>query len=217
MKTDVQIKDLVIEELAFLPTIDEKRILPTVKDGIVTLHGEVDYYFKKMAVENAVKRIKWVKGIFNEIKVVYAPNFKKSDSDIRKAIKNVFEWSQTIPCNKIDYDVIDGWVTLKGELPWEFMKDDATKSIENLLGVRGITNNIMIKPTIEPFQIEDKIIRAFNRYADLDAKHIKVLVEGHNVKLQGKVHSMLEKDEALMAAYYAPGVFKVEDELEIAY
>ena len=122
-----------------------------------------------------------------------------------------------MPSKKINTEVKDGFVFLSGELPWAYQKINAAKAVENLMGVRGITNNIMIKPTVEPFQLKDKIHKAFERSADLDSKKIKVLVEGNNVKLEGNVHSLFEKDEAHMEAYFAPGVHKVENELEIAY
>ncbi len=217
MKTDVQIKDLVLEELAFQPTIDETKIDVTVKNGFVTLSGELDNYYKKLAAESAVKRIYGVKGIQDKIKVMYPSAFKRSDTDIKKAVNNAFEWSQTIPSKKIKTEVKDGFVFLTGELPWAYQKVTATKAVENLMGVRGINNNIIIKPTVKAFQIKDKIHKAFERSADLDSKKIKVLVEGNNVKLEGKVHSLFEKDEALMEAYFAPGVHNVENELEIAY
>lgn len=217
MKTDVQIKDLVLEELAFQPTIDETKIDVSVKNGFVTLSGELDNYYKKLAAENAVKKVYGVQGIHDNIKVMYPSKFKRTDSEIKKAVTNAFEWSQTIPSKKIKTEIKDGFVFLTGELPWAYQKLDATKAIENLMGVRGITNNIMIKPTVEPFQIKDKINRAFERSADIDSKNIKVFVEGNKVKLEGKVHSLFEKDEALMESYFAPGVHKVENELEIAY
>ena len=217
MKTDVQINDLIREELAFQPTIDETKIDVSVKNGFVTLSGQLDNYYKKLATESAVKRVYGVQGIHDNIKVMYPSSFKKSDTDVKKAVTNAFEWSQTIPSKKIKAEVKDGFVFLTGELPWAYQKVDATKAVENLMGVRGIANNIMIKPTVEPFQIKDKIHRAFERSADLDSKKIKVLVDGNNVKLEGKVHSLFEKDEAHMEAYFAPGVYKVENELEIAY
>ena len=170
MRSDLSIKEDVLDELAWQPNIDETEIGVTVKNGVVTLNGIVDNYTKKRAVENAVKNVTGVKAVAEEIKVQYLVNDKQTDADIAKAAIN---------------------------------------------GVHGVSDSITLKRAVKPVEIKEKIKRAFERMADVEAKNIIVEVEGHTVKLIGKVHSILEKDEARKTAYYAPGVYEVKNELEV--
>ncbi|MGB8706269.1 MAG: BON domain-containing protein [Gillisia sp.] len=215
MKTDVEIRNDVLDELAWQPTIDETEIGVIVKDGIVTLTGTVDSYAKKLAAENAVKSVKGVKAVAEDIEVKYGTSFKRSDADIAKAVISALEWNSSVPEEKVRIKVDDGWVYLTGEVQWAYQKDSAKRAVENLLGVRGVSNSITLKQATEPFQIKERIKKALERSADLEANNILVSVDGHKVKLRGKVHSLTEKDEARKAAYYAPGVYEVDNELEV--
>ena len=215
MKTDVEIRNDVLDELAWQPTIDETEIGVIVKDGIVTLTGTVDSYAKKLAAENAVKSVKGVKAVAEDIEVKYGTSFKRSDADIAKAVISALEWNSSVPEEKVRIKVDDGWVYLTGEVQWAYQKDSAKRAVENLLGVRGVSNSITLKQAAEPFQIKERIKKALERSADLEANNILVSVDGHKVKLRGKVHSLTEKDEARKAAYYAPGVYEVDNELEV--
>lgn len=217
MKTDVEIKDDVLDELAWQPNIDETEIGVVVKDGIVTLTGTVDSYSKKLAAEKAVKSVKGVKAVAEDIEVKYVSSFKKNDTDIAKAAITALEWNSSVPHEKVFVKVDDGWVNLTGEVQWAYQKDAARSAVEKLLGVRGVNNLISIKQAVEPYQIKEKIKKALQRSAEIEAQNINVIVDGHNVKLRGKVHSLIEKDEARKAAYYAPGVYQVDNELEVVY
>lgn len=217
MKTDARIKEDVLAELVWQPNIDETQIGVTVDNGIVTLNGVVNDYSKKMAAEKAAKNVSGVKAVAEDIEVKYGDNYKKTDKEIAKAVVSAMEWNSSVPENKISTKVENGWVYLSGEVPWEYQKNAAKRSVENLLGVNYVMNNITIKQAIKPTDIKKRITKAFERSADIDAKNITVSAEGHTVKLRGKVHSLKEKDEARKAAYYAPGVYEVENELEVVY
>lgn len=217
MKTDVEIRDDVLDELAWQSNIDETEIGVIVKDGIVTLTGTVDGYTKKRAAEEAVKKVKGVKAVAEDIEVKFGSSFKKTDAEIAKAAVDSLEWHSSVPDDKVMIKVDNGWVNLTGEVQWSYQKDSAKRAVENLLGVRGVSNSITLKQAVEPYQIKERIKKAFERSADLEANNITVSVDGHKVKLRGKVHSFAEKDEARKAAYYAPGVYEVDNELEVTY
>jgi len=217
MKTDIEIKEDVLDELMWQPNIDETQIGVIVENGVVTLTGIVDTYAKKVAAEKAVKNVVGVKAVADDIEVKYGDAYKKTDKEIAKAVVNALSWNASVPDDKVEIEVRDGWVYLSGELQWFYQKDAARKAAEHLLGVKKVVNNITLKQAIEPSEIKNKISKAFERLADLDAQNIKVEVDGHKVKLQGKVHSYAEKEEARRTAYFAPGVYDVENELEITH
>jgi len=217
MKTDVQIKEDVLDELAWQPKIDETKIGVIVEDGVVTLSGVLDNYTKKMAAEKAVKSVKGVKAVAVDIEVKYGTDYKKTDKEIAKAVINALEWDNSIPEEKISVKVEDGWVYLSGELEWFYQKNAAKKAVENLLGVKSVINSIMIKQAIKPSQIKERITKAFERSAEVNAKNITVSTNGHIVTLKGTVNSIAEKDEAENAAYMASGVYEVKNKLKVQY
>lgn len=217
MRTDEKIRDDVLDELAWETSIDETEIGVIVEDGVVTLSGVVDSYSKKMAAEKAAKRVKGVKAVAEDIEVKYGDAYKKTDKEIAKAVVDALKWNSSVPHDKIMVKVEDGWVYLTGEVKWNFQKNAAKKAVEDLLGVKYVSNNITLKQEVKAGDIKDKIKRAFERTADIEAKNIRVEVDGHTVTLKGTVHSLAEKDEARKAAYNAPGVYNVKNELEIEY
>lgn len=217
MKTDIQIKDDVLEELAWQINTKETEIGVIVDKGVVTLTGVVDSFAKKMAVENATKTVNGVKAIADDIKIKYGNSFKRTDGEIAKAAVEALFWNISVPADDIKIKVEDGWVYLSGDVNWPYEKKAANKAVQNLLGVKGVINNIALKQALKPEDIREKISKAFKRSSEIDSKNINVIVDGHTVKLRGKVHSLHEKDEAREAAYFAPGVYKVENELEVTY
>jgi len=217
MRTDSKIKEDVLDELAWQPDIDETQIGVIVEKGVVTLSGVVDSYTKKVAAEKAIKGVVGVKAVAEDIEVKYGTSYKKTDKEIAKAVVDALKWNFSVPEDKVTVKVEDGWVYLTGEVKWGYQKDSAKNAIQNLLGVKYVVNNIKLKQTIKPVDIESRIKKAFERSADIDAKAITVTTHDHTVKLRGKVHSLKEKDEARKAAYYAPGVYTVENELEVVY
>ncbi|OZV69799.1 BON domain-containing protein [Winogradskyella aurantia] len=217
MKTDASIKKDVLDELAWEKTVDETEIGVEVENGVVTLSGTVDNYYKKMAAEKAAKRVYGVKAVAEDIVVKFGDSYKKTDKEIAKAVVNALEWNISVPKDQIMVKVEDGWVYLTGQVNWDFQRDAAKKAIENILGVKYVSNNITLKQEVKTGDIKNKIVKAFERSADLEAKNIKVDVDGHTVTLKGTVHSLAEKEEAREAAYKAPGVYHVKNELKIEY
>ncbi|WP_372794620.1 BON domain-containing protein [Lutibacter sp.] len=217
MKTDAQIKEDVLDELLWQPNIDETKIGVIVEDGVVTLSGILNSYTKKLEAEKAAKNVKGVKAVALDIEVKHGSDFKKTDKEIAKAAVDALTWNTSIPEDKIAIKVEDGWVYLSGELNWFYQKDAAKKAVENLLGVKGVVNSIEIKQAVQPSQIKEKITKAFERSAQVDANKVSVIVDGHTVTLRGTVHSLAEKDEAQKAAYLAPGVYSVKNELKVQY
>ena len=215
MKTDVEIRNDVLDELAWQPNVDETEIGVTVEKGVVTLTGTLDSYSKKMAAEKAVKNVKGVRAVAEDIEVKYGTAYKKSDKEIAQAAADALKWNYSVPEDKVTLKVDDGWVYLNGEVQWAYQKDAAKKAVEDLLGVRYVSNNITMKQTINPGDIKEKIKKSFERLADVDAKNINIFVDDHTVRLRGKVHSLQEKNEARQRAYYTNGVYKVENELEV--
>ena len=217
MKTDSKIKKDVQDELVWEPNIDETKIGVTVDDGVVTLSGTVDSYAKKMAAEKAAKRVQGVKAVAEDIEVVYGLTNRKSDTDIAKAAVNALKWHLSVPDDKVMIKVEDGWIYLSGELEWNYQKNAAKKAVEDLSGVRGVINSIVLKTNIKPMDIKNRITKAFERSADIDADNINVEIDGHTVKLTGTVHSIQEKNDARWAAFNAPGVTEVINELKVRY
>lgn len=217
MKTDLKIKEDVLAELEWQPNIDETQIGVIVKDGIVTLEGTVDSYAKKLAAEKAVKNVYGVKAVVEGIKVKYNAGDHKSDTEIAEAAVNSLKWNASVPSDSIKIKVEDGWVYLSGEVAWDYQKNAANNAMQRLYGVKGVVNNITIKQALTPFEVESRIAKAFERSAKLESKKIKVEVNGRTVKLTGTVHSVAEKEEARKAAFFAPGVTKVENNLVVDY
>ncbi len=217
MKTDVKIRNDVLAELKWQPNITETEIGVIVENGIVTLTGVVDTYAKKLAAEKAAKGVYGVKAVAEDIEVKYTSEKGKNDTEIAKATVDAFKWNSSVPDKKINIKVEDAWVYLSGEVKWSYQKNAAKRAVEDLLGVKGVINSITLKNAVKPFEIKNRITKAFERSAELEAKNIKVNIDGHTVTLNGTVHSLTEKEEARKAAFFAPGVTKVENNLRVDY
>ncbi len=217
MRTDVEIKDDVLDELAWQPGIDETQIGVIVEDGVVTLSGVVDSYSKKLAAEKAVKRVNGVRAIAEDIDVKYGISYKKTDKEIAKAAAKALEWDASVPDEDIKVKVEDGWIILSGEVTWDYQKKAAKKAVGNLLGVKKVSNNITLKKSIKTFEVKDRIKKAFERMADIDAEGVEIETSGHTVTLKGKVSSLQEKENAEEAAYKAPDVYDVVNKLKVQY
>ena len=217
MKTDARIREDVLDQLSWESNIDDRQIGVAVENGVVTLSGVVDSYTTKMAAEKAAKKVSGVKAVAEDIEVKYGDAYKKTDKEIAKAVVNALEWNISVPNDKIMVKVEDGWVYLSGEVKWDFQRNAAKKAVENLLGVKYVSNNITLKQTVKATDIKSKIGKAFERAANLDAKHVSVEVDGHTVTLKGTVRSWAEKEEARKTAYASPGVYNVKNELKVEY
>jgi osmotically-inducible protein OsmY len=215
MKTDDQIKRDVMDELLWEPLLLASEIGVAVKRGVVTLSGIVDFYSKKLSAERAAKRVSGVKAVAIDIQVGISPRYAKSDTEIVEAVLNALKWHSAVQENKIKIKVEDGIVKLEGEVEWEFQRNNAKTATENLTGVKSVINFITVKPKVGADNLERKISAAFHRSATLDAGKITVQVVGSKVILNGRVRSFAESDDAEDAAWAAPGVLSVENNLEI--
>ena len=216
MRTDIEIKQDVLDEFAWQPTIDENQLNIEVKYGIVRLSGIVNNLAEKLVAENAAKKIIGIKAVVDDIEVKINKNV--SDSDLAKKIIFDLEWNTSVPEENINVKVEDGHVILSGSVKWEFQKSEAEKSLVYINRIKSITNTISIKTEKEtPANIEQNISKAFERSASIDASNITVTIEGNTAILQGKVNSIKEKDDALIATYLAEGITNVKNELKVEY
>ena len=215
MKTDSQIQEDVMDQLKWEPFLNASQIGVAVKNGIVTLSGQVDTYPKKLATENATKKIAGVKAIAEDIQIGVSPAYNKTDTEIAEAVVNALKWHTAVMEEKIKIKVENGNVRLEGEVEWEFQRKNAESAIENLTGVRSVMNLITVKPKVTASGINQKITAAFERSATIDAGKITPEVIGSRVTLRGKVRSFAEKEDAENAAWFAPGVTSVDSRIEI--
>ena len=217
MKSDAQIKQDILDELVFEPNIDETQIGVIVDDGIVTLSGVVNEFHKKALANKVAKRVIGVKAVAEDIEVKYGDDYKKTDKEIAKAAVNTLEWNASVPKEKIMVFVEDGYIYLSGKVPWNYQRSSAKRTIQNLLGVKGVVNNIEILPEAKADNIEEQITMALERSANLQAKGIRVLVDDDTVQLKGRVHSIKERELAEKSAYKALGVRHVQNDIVVQY
>ncbi len=212
---DKTLRQFIIDELEFEPSIDAANIGVAVENGVVTLTGHVKSYAEKIAAERAVRRVKGVRAIAEEIEVRYPDQAKRSDDEIAQRALNILHWSVHVPEESIQVKVEKGWVTLTGTVPWQYQRQAAESAVRKLSGVAGVTNLIEIKPQVAPTDVRQKILDSLMRNAELEADNIRVTVDGDKVILEGKVKAWYERELAERAAWSAPGVKSVIDRLTL--
>ena len=215
MTDDTQLQQIVIDQLKWEPSVNAASIGVTARNGVVTLTGHVQSYLEKSSAEKAVRRVKDVKAVAEELEVRLPFSVKHGDEEIASSAVNRLKWDSSVPKDTVKIKVEKGWVTLTGEVDWHFEQEAAARNIRELWGVVGVDNQITIKPKPDTSKIRHDIIAALGR-SWLDPATINVSAQGGRVTLTGKVESWYEHDEATSTAWAAPGATYVENNIAVA-
>ena len=213
--TDYDVREAVKNELAWSPKVDADRIAVSVTDGAVTLTGQVGSYLEKWEANRIAKRVYGVTGVANDLEIDYS-GASTQDTDLLQRALQALEWNLEVPSGAVRPTVSNGWVTLTGNVAWNFQREAAESSIRNLSGVIGVTDEITLKIQPTPKDVSKRISDALSRNAQLDARRISVKTDGSTAVL-GSVSSWAERDEAETAAWSAPGVNVVKNNLQVSY
>jgi osmotically-inducible protein OsmY len=215
-ETDRKLRQNVEDQLQWEPSIDARKIGVAVDNGIITLTGHVPTYLEKTTVEKVVKHLQGVLAVANDIEVKLPIDAERDDSDIARTAVNALEWNVAVPKDKIEILVTKGWITLEGTVEWYYQKREAEEAVRVLSGVRGVTNKILVAARkIDTADVKAKIEAALKRSAEIDAQKIIVETGDGQVTLRGNVRSWIEREDAVNAAWSAPGVTKVVDRIAI--
>ena len=215
--SDLQLRQDVLDELEFEPSVNAAHIGVAANKGVVTLSGFVTSYAEKAAAERATRRVKGVKAIAEEIEVRLPSHTKRADDEIAARAVDILKWQVGLPADRIKVKVEKGGVTLTGEVDWQFQRTDAEYAVHKLTGVTHVANQILVASAVHASEIREKIQKALQRSAEVEASRITVQTEGGRVVLSGKVRAWYERDIAERAAWSAPGVTEVQDQLTIEY
>lgn len=213
---DLSLRKTILEELEFKPEIDAASIGVAVDNGIVTLSGHVNSYAQKVSAERAVKGIKGVRAVAEEIQVRLDKGAGTADDTIANRALNIISWSADLPDGDIKVIVQNGWITLEGEVDWQYQKEIVERAVRKLSGVVGVDNRLTLVPRVDVLDIQHRIEEALKRNAEVDAKEIHVKVDGDVVSLEGNVHLWRQRRIAERAAWSVPGVREVNDHLRLA-
>jgi osmotically-inducible protein OsmY len=217
MKTDTQLQSDVIAELSWEPSIHSEDIGVEVRNGIVTLAGHVRSYAEKIGAERATMRVSGVKVLAVEIDVKLAGSSSRTDADIARSVNDILQWTTYLSKDAVKIKVEGGLVTLSGEVAWEFQREAAVSAVRYLMGVKGVNDQLVIKPKLSAPLVKADIEAALKRRAQKDANEISVSVHGSDVTLSGKVHSWSERELATHTAWGSPGVRTVVDNITLTY
>lgn len=213
MYSDSELRSEIERALDWEPSVDSRRIGASVDDGIVTLAGEVRSYYEKWKAERTVERVKGVRGVVNRLEV--QPATARSDTDLAKEAADALKSSVLVPADRVKVRVENGWVTLNGQVTWDYQRRAAERAVRDLPGIKGISNLITIRPEVEPTRVKERIQETFKREALYDASRVTVEVDGSDVTLRGTVRSWAERHEAEKAAWATPGITSVHNQITV--
>ncbi|CAN5427793.1 BON domain-containing protein [soil metagenome] len=216
MKTDNQLRDDVLTELAWEPSVDSAHIGVTAEQGIVTLSGQVRTYMEKSAAERATERVRGVKGVAEKLEIKFGTGNHHNDTEIAQAAITALKWNDLVPNDKVQVIVEKGVVTLKGQVDWNYQREAATNAVRYLNGVTSVGNQMTLTTTLASPDLEAKIKQSFQRNAQLDADQIHATTQAGQVTLTGTVRSWAERRDAADVAWAALGVSDVHNNLVIA-
>ncbi len=217
MKNNEELQKDVQDAIKWEPLLNAAEIGVTAKDGVVSLTGVVDTYAKKMEAEDAAKRVIGVKALVEKIEVKLPSAWTKTNAEVAKEVLVALKSNWSVPADKVTVKVEDGWVTLDGELPWNYQKEAAKSAVNYLTGVKGVTNNIKIKSDVHDAIEKEDVVAAIARSWSIDDSDISVSVSGTSVTLTGTVNSWYQKEEAGRIAWKTPGIWSVKNELAVDY
>ena len=216
MRTDKELQRDVIDEINWTPALRDEEIGVAVKDGVVTLSGDVSNYVKKYDAERAAEKVHGVKAVAVDINVKLPSSSFHSDTVIAHEALNALKWDVQVPDDKIKLRVEDGRIIMDGEVEWQYQRSAAERAVRYLSGVKSVSNFINVKPKkVSTYDVSEKIKAAFKRSAEVDSSHITVESSGGKVTLKGNVRSWAERRDAEAAAWSAPGVTQVDDRLAV--
>ncbi len=217
-RTDQDIQSSVLDELDWEPRVQPHEIGVTVTEGVVTLTGRVDSYAKKWAAERAAHRVAQVRAVANDVAVRLVTGAERTDPEIAAAVEHALEWHAFVPVEELDVTVSQGWVTLHGEVEWEYQRRAAEEAVGRLTGVRGVSNGIIVRPPVRPdgTALAQRIVDALARNRATEAEQVTVRVHGDTVLLGGLVHSMPERAEVERVVWSAPGIREVQNHIAVA-
>lgn len=217
MKTNQELQTDVQNAIKWEPLLHAAEIGVTAKDGVVSLTGVVDSYAKKVEAENAAKKVIGVKALVEKIEVHFPSEWTKTNAEIANEVLSALNANWSVPKDKVTVKVEDGWVTLEGELPWNYQKEAAKSAVHYLTGVKGVINNIKIKSETHDAIEKKDVENAIGRSWAVDDTDIQVEVSGTTVTLTGTVDSWYQKEEAARIAWNTPGIWHVKNELVVDY
>ena len=215
MKTDAQLRKDIIDELDWDPSFNAAHIGVAVDRGVVTLTGHIDTYAEKAAIERALQRVQGVAAIALELDVKLAPNHQRSDTELAQALQSALASQALVPASRITLKVEHGWVTMSGEVDWDYQRSTAERTVHQMTGVVGVSNRITLKARTVPTDVSNRIKDALARQAEREARGIEVSISGSTATLRGAVHSWAERNAAQGAAWSAPGITLVVNELKV--